>query len=418
MRERGASAAEVPATYTRREVLTTLPGSAVVGSALAALGAAALLSGCGDDDSNAGSLDVLEVAKDAVVTLDSFKEITKPTRYYSVSTLATLAAGSQLFASEGEVAAVFTPGETSSPLSTVSLMDMASGTTEVVLPQAVGHDEGFSIYEVRCSDSLLLWVESNYLTASWRVYSAKIASGALSIGDPVLLDEGDVQYDAPEIEVAGEQAYWIYQPAEDGEHTSEDSYLKTSSGAAAPAVVITSHGRFNGGLSVSDRVVTCMPRADASSGVYYALTAVNGGGIVAQQVLPRSFRPTTAIYVNNAFSFGIGASYDYGEGIANVGTYYPLGNGTWLRLIKQPLAPLGVCNGWLFCKSGSRTVFVDPGKRRYFTVNAPSDCADWGDYSVRMGATSSVVNYTTITKVSQGKKTASTQVRRITLSQI
>lgn len=94
--------------------------------------------------------------------------------------------------------------------------------------------------------------------------------------------------------------------------------------------MITSEGRFNGGLSVSGQVLTAMPRAKASSGVYYELTAIaaGSGSVVASQVMPHSFRPSNAIYMNNAFAFTIPASYDYGGGIANVGTYYPIAGNT------------------------------------------------------------------------------------------
>lgn len=164
--------------------------------------------------------------------------------------------------------------------------------------------------------------------------------------------------------------------------------------------MITSEGRFNGGLSVSGQVLTAMPRAKASSGVYYELTAIaaGSGSVVASQVMPHSFRPSNAIYMNNAFAFTIPASYDYGGGIANVGTYYPIAGNTWLRLARQSLTPPGICNGWLFAKSSSRTVFIDTQEQKYFVVNAPDGCTDYGDYSVCTGEVSRVYNYATVNK--------------------
>ena len=399
------------ATLTRRGFLAR--GAGLAAGAVVAGSALGVLSGCGSSSSDA-DVDVLAVAENAVTTLDAFTNIKKPSRYYTAETLAMLDAGCMLFSSDGKVAAVLSTGETADPLSTAGLLELSSGTYQTVLSKAEGEKDGFSIYAVRASSELLVWVESNYLTSDWRVYCATVDAGSLSIGSAVKLDEGDVQYDAPEIAVIGSTAFWIVQPAENGSKTSESSQLKAASGGSAASTVLTSNGRFNGGLSVSDQVLTAMPRADAS-GVYYQLTAIQSGtgAVIAKQVLPKSFKPSCAIYVNGSFSFAIGASYDYGDGIRNVGTYYPMGNGEWLRIAKTPVTPLGLCKGWLFCKSGSRTVFIDTTKRRYFTVDAPSDSASYGDYPIVVGSTSRVYNYATVSKVSGSKEKSKVVVRSI-----
>ena len=179
--------------------------------------------------------------------------------------------------------------------------------------------------------------------------------------------------------------------------------------------MLTSHGRFNGGLSASGQTLTAMPRADSSSGVYYQLTAIQTGtgSTIASQVLPRSFRPSNAVYMNGAFAFTIPAGDDYGGGIANVGTYYPISGGQWLRLAKQSLTPPGLCNGWMFAKSGSRTVFVDPAKQRYFVVGAPDGCEDYGDYSVGTGEVACLYNYATVTKTVRGAEKTGVVLRSI-----
>ena len=249
------------------------------------------------------------------------------------------------------------------------------------------------------SDTLLAWVESNFLTSEWKVYCASIGEGP-SIGQPVKLDEGDGDFDTPDIAVVGSTAYWIVQPSSTGSRTAEDSYLKGAAGGSMSANVLTSHGRFNGSLAVSGQILTAMPRANTSSGVYYELTAIQTGtgSVVANQILPRSFKPSNAIYMNNAFAFTIPAAYDYGGGIANVGTYYPIAGNQWLRLTKQSLTPPGICNGWFFAKSGSRTVFVDSKTQRYFVADAPDHSESYGDYSVRTGEVNTVFNYSTVHK--------------------
>ena len=129
--------------------------------------------------------------------------------------------------------------------------------------------------------------------------------------------------------------------------------------------------------------------------------------------MPRSFKPATAIYLDGQFAFSIAASYDYGGGIARVGTYYPIGNDQYLRLARQPVTAPGLCQGWLFCKSGSRTVFVDYKNRRYFTVDAPGGTESYGDYPVCVGKTDTVYNYATIAKSTTEGTTRTVTLRAI-----
>ena len=378
------------------------------------LGAPAVLTGCGGN-SDSGTPSTLDVSTNDVVTLDAFAEIEDTTGYFEIKDLAQYPKGTMLYASEDVTAAALLTGETASPLSTCSLVNLGTGAMTPALDRAVNHDMGYSIFAVRASKELLVWVESNYLTSDWMVYCATISDGRLT-GQPVKLDEGNVEFDTPEIAVIGTAAYWIVQPAEGGPRTTENSYLRVATGGSRSSDMITSEGRFNGGLSVSGQVLTAMPRAKASSGVYYELTAIaaGSGSVVASQVMPHSFRPSNAIYMNNAFAFTIPASYDYGGGIANVGTYYPIAGNTWLRLARQSLTPPGICNGWLFAKSSSRTVFIDTQEQKYFVVNAPDGCTVYGDYSVCTGEVSRVYNYATVNKYEGTERATQVVLRSIT----
>lgn len=396
---------------SRRDFLR-LGGGALACAAV--IGAPAVLTGC-SGNSNDDSLDILTVSTDDVVTLDAFAEIEDPTPYFEAKDLAVYPKGTMLFGSDDKTAAALCTGQTASPLSTCALVNLEDGAITPVLEQAVNHASGYSIFAARASQSLLVWVESNYLTSDWMVYCAPVAGNALA-GQPIKLDEGNAEYDTPEIAVIGSNAYWIVQPAENGPRTAEDSALKVAAGGAHSSNMLVSHGRFNGGLSVSGQILTAMPRADSSSGVYYELTAVaaGSGSVVATQIMPHSFRPSNAIYMNNAFAFTIPASYDYGGGIANVGTYYPIAGNLWLRLARQSLTPPGICNDWLFAKSSSRTVFIDAAEQHYFVVNAPDGCEDYGDYSVCTGEVSTVFNYSTVNKYQDSVKTTHVLLRSIT----
>lgn len=407
-----AQAASRP--ISRRDLFGALPKAATGAAALAAVGMALSATGCGKDSSDSNGPAVLEVATNSIVTLESYKEIKKPERYYEMTEVLELDEGTQLFASGSKIACATAPGSSAKSLTQVYLMGLSSERYVLALQDAQGKDEGFVIHEARCSDSLLVWVECNYLTDEWRVYSAPISEDDLSAGSATLLDEGSGDYDVPEIAVVDGQAYWIVQPAEGSPKKTEDSLLKTNGGVA-----YTSHGRFNGGLYTSGKSVVCMPRYDSKSSVYYQITAIQNGGVVATQVLPHGYRPSTFTYVNGSFSFGIGAGYDYGDGISNVGTYISVGDGTWLRLTRTPVTPAGKVNGWLFCKSSSRTVFVDTKKQRYFTINAPSGSEDYGDYSITTGEVDGkLFNYATTATIEKDKTKRKVELRSIKLVNI
>ena len=410
------------AGITRRQAVGRMLGA----GATLALGGGTLAGAAGcSRGSSSKSVDTLQVAEEAIVTLDGFTQINDPESIYTLADVATLKTGTQLFSAGRGVAAALLTGEKASPLSTVQLLNLEKGTSFGALDRAVSADAGYEIYAVQCSDSLLAWVESNYLTGDWKVYAAEIRttqtsrelrnddgiyytsiSNEYSIGEAVQLDAGDAGWDTPLVAVVGSNAYWIVQPAQDGDHSKEDSLLKVSAGRGAASTAYTSHGRFNGGMQASGDTLTVMPRADTSSGVYYQMTAISAGTgqVVAQQVLPRAFQPLNAVYLDGNFAFGIAAAYDYGGGIANLGTYYPIGDGTWLRLTRQPVTAPGLCQGWFFSKSGARTAFVDTARRRYFTINAPGDSADYGDYSVVLGQVDALYNYASITKGADGDK--------------
>lgn len=396
---------------TRREFLR-MGTTALVGAS--ALGLPAVLSGCGGGSGD-DEPDILTVSTNDVVTLDAFAEIEDAAEYFEAKSLAVYPKGTMLFGSDDKTAAALCTGQTASPLSTCALVNLEDGAMTPVLERAVNHDMGFSIFAVCASQSLLAWVESNYLTSDWMVYCAPIAGNQLS-GQPIKIDEGNSDYDTPELAVINSNAYWIVQPVEGGARTSEDSVLKVAAGGAHSSNVLVSHGRFNGGLSVSEQVLTAMPRASTSSSVHYELTAISAasGSVVATQVLPHSFKPSNAIYMNHAFAFTIPASYDYGGGIANVGTYYPLSGDSWLRLARQSITPPGLCQGWLFAKSSSRTVFINMQDQQYFVVNAPDGCTDYGDFSVCTGQVEHLYNYATVAKFEGSTKSEFVMLRSIT----
>ena len=102
-----------------------------------------------------------------------------------------------------------------------------------------------------------------------------------------------------------------------------------------------------------------------------------------------------------------------------MGTYLSLGDGSWLRLTRTPVTPAGRVSGWLFCKSSSRTVFVDAAKKRYFTINPPSGSESYGDYAVRTGELDDTLYlYSTVKDTGSKKSSRKVVLRSVKLKSI
>ena len=67
------------------------------------------------------------------------------------------------------------------------------------------------------------------------------------------------------------------------------------------------------------------PRA-RTSGTYYQLTHLDAatGEVTDACVLPSSMKPMECGWGKTGFSFAFDGIYNYGEGIANLGTYLPM----------------------------------------------------------------------------------------------
>ena len=303
---------------TRRHFLY---GAIGVG-ALAAVGggAVAVTSAMKQDDS--GELAVLKVPEDAVTPSDALTEVDASSALGLVSSF-ELPYGTLVWANDDNVAACLLPTEQSKPLTQVGLLFLGSGSHSVVVPQAVGQDEGFEIYDVRACSTGLVWTEADILDNVWRVYSASFDGE--TVGDPQLLDEGTSDWETPTIAATSGFAFWQVLPRADGPARAEASLFKRAAfGTNEASVVYESHGRMSTPpYALADSVVIT-PRTDTSS-IHHQLTRIDArtGDVMDVLVLPTSMKPLEAGYGNTGFMFSFDAIYNYGDGIANLGTYTP-----------------------------------------------------------------------------------------------
>ena len=372
------------------------------GATLALIGATAILSGCssGSDGSGDGEDGIdpeeLEVSEDQVVNSADFTEIPMGDCVVETASI-DLPMGSIAFMDCDDIVAVLFPGYTPNVLVQIGLLSLSSATLTTVVPYAVGRKEGFQLYDVRCNDKVIIWVETNAYTDDWRVYMAPVVSSA-EIGEPVLVDEGDVDFDPPMLAVCGQKAFWTVMPFEEGSASDSDSYLKSASMASrTPAIEYTSHGRMITNPEVSGNVITIVPRAETRT-ARYQMTALDAmtGKVLAAQRLPSSMRVNDAIYMDGEFVFGIEQTYNFGGGIARFGTYTNIGDDTYMRFSRTPMDTPARVGKYLVIKSTKSVCGVDTAQRSYFAIDTVPNCESYGDFLLSTGESEQIVTYTTV----------------------
>lgn len=377
-------------SLTRRQLIF---GAAGLGAA-AAIGVGATVLGGGESDSD---IETLTVAEEDVFQIEDCEE----TAYnYSLGLMAeyTFKHGTQVWASCDNWAAALVPTDTPSPISTVGILNLNSGYLATVLSGPASEGNGWDIYDVRCNDSGIVWTECNCLTNQWRIYQTTQTDG--TIGSPVLVEEGEEGWDVPFIAVAEKRAFWQVLPTATGPYNTQDSHLRSAAfGSSEVREDWTSHGRMSTPPYSTQDGIVITPRVD-TSGVYHCLTYLRAsdGKVLDTMTLPASMKPLEAGYVNGRFVFSFSAIYNYGGGIANLGTYCPASEGgqsgdTWFRFGRNPTAPPAWSGSSLIVKSTRSVSGVNLADRTMFVLPCPDDCDSFGEYLASTGTTDTIVTF-------------------------
>ena len=221
-----------------------LYGAAGVAALAAVGGGAAWAAGRSSDDD---ALKTLKVPESAVTAQTALEEMENYEDAVTLAGSAKLPFGTLVWCSDDAVAACLLPTETAKPLAEVGLLDLVSAECTTILEHAVGEAEGFEIYDVRANAAGVIWTEADILDSLWRVYAAPLSGTTL--GEPQLLDEGDVNWEMPTLAAADGYAFWQRLPQLDGNARVEttvggganrgvvqgSSVTVTNSGNAKPA---------------------------------------------------------------------------------------------------------------------------------------------------------------------------------------
>ena len=380
-------------TVSRRAFVA---GATAAGAAVAA-SAGLTLTGCGPGSRKGDAPTALTATANDVVTVkDTFTE-SEQEDHVLASNEYSHPMGTLFFASAADFAATLMPGETSRPLMSAGITSLTTGAYTELLHDAVSAGEGFSIFNVRASASLMVWTELNYLTGQWRLYCAPLRGADLGV--ETKLAEGDSDYDPALIAVSDATAIWVVQPSETGTKTTETTYVYSSASGGAATVICESHGRLATEPHVVNGTLVITPRVD-TSGVYYKMLACNPatGAEIASAVLPSSQRPLDVVWTGNAFAWSIEAAYESGGSIGNYGVYLQQGN-RFLRLGGIPQDGPVVVGANLVCKIGAQLTVLDTARQQYFTIKLPSGCADYGDCFATDGAGTRLACYTTVSEL-------------------
>lgn len=385
---------------SRRNLL--IGAGAVAGAA--ALGGGAMYAVGQMSGSDEVKIDTITVSTDDVESLSNYEQATY-TDHMKVSGRFKLDYGTLVWADNDEVAACLVPTESASPLNTVSVLFLSSGKNYTVLKAAQGASDGYEIVDVRCSESGMIWTESNAYQQSWRVYTAKLNGTELSSITQV--DQGDSNWLMPSLAAIDQTAFWQVSPSTSGEAASERSALKAARfGSSDVSVPCSSKKAFATRVSACSDGVVVTPRAE-STGTYYTLTKIKASDLSTADTmtLPSSMTPNFASWGKSGFNFGFSSIYSYGGGIANLGTYTPRSTATaydynnkkWFRFGRTPYAAPCWTGEWFFVKSTTALCGVNFANKCYFSIDTPSGCDDYGEHLVSTGNCSSVVGLSQIT---------------------
>lgn len=378
---------------TRRHFLmgaAGLAGIGVVGASIAAL----------SNRQQTAPIGTLTVSASQVETIESYTQV-NPEDMVSQQGEYTLPFGSLIWACDDTYAACLIPTETSSPLVTGALLNLSTGKISTILPSAQGQKDGFEVFDIRASKQGVIWVEQNIFANQWRVYVASHANG--NLGEVYLVDEGAQDTETPSLAAVGDSALWQVMPTADVVSTTKKTTTTIkragfSNGAAT--AIYSSPTRSACGLYAGTTSVVAAPHHPDSSRYYQVVSLdVRDGSVLDSITLPSGMKPTEVASGPFGLSFCFESIYNFGGGIANLGTYCPAGaserydTASWFRFSRTPFAaPAWLGSSLLAVKSTTALCIINPALKSYTLLDAPSGSLSWGDYLATSGERNTLVS--------------------------
>ena len=377
-----------------------LYGAVGVGVAAAAIGGGAYAISRSNDS---GDVEYLEVPEEAVTTQETLTAVEDYTERLSQIGEYDLPYGTLVWANSDEVAACLLPTELGSPLTQIGVLLLGSGLMETVLEDAVGTDEHFEVYDVRATENGMVWTEANILAGTWRIYTAKL--NGVDMGEPVLADEGGSDYDTPTLTAVDDYAFWQVLPKLPNDAGLTSRVMRCTFGSAKSDLFFESPRRMACAPYATKGALAICPRLDMGT-VYYQLTCLDAKTAKVRDTctLPSSMVPNDIGYGDNGFAFTFDSIYNYGGGIANLGTYTPLkavtdGNysaASWFSFARTPLTAPAWANGKFIVKSTRPVCAIDLKAGEYAVIDVEDGTETYGEFLASSGVHKTFVTYSNI----------------------
>lgn len=305
-------------------------------------------------------------------------------------------------------AAVLERADEQLTLSYAGILDTHTGTYRRLITKPQRAEKGklsFSLYEVRCSDSWLAWLELNYETYDWVLFAAPLSENSLKEG-VVQLVEGTKDTLPPEFLVFENKVLWQEMPHPNYDKSKENSKaFLWEEGAQVGKQIASSRGHFACSPQVSDGVLTLCPRELIEESNYYVIKAFDLRQDLKELqrlVMPKNVRPTTALYADGKFGITVEASYNYGGLLGHLGSFYGTGEDKFFALLREPYAPITYINKRLVIKNRTSLLVFDLSDHSYFRLAATNNSLDWGDFCVQPGVASKLISYATVKSETTG----------------
>lgn len=341
-----------------------------------------------------------------IPVITSFMDVMDDVDYQPAATY-TLPVGCVPYVSCDNWAAVVQANTDGRTFTRLGCLNFSTAEYTILLEQGLG-GRGWAVSEARITDEIVVWLEEENATLNWALYAARFAGEALSSGTEglVKLAEGDSDWLLPQFDAAGSQVVWQVMPDPSGPCSTQHShaYIWTL-GAAGGDELWDSPGRFSCAPSISDKVITLVPRVNADEGVYYGITAMSLSGqhsVLDQLVMPVSVKPFFATYIGSNFAFSVEADYGYGGRLGSMGYCIGPSEGPFHYVLREPSAQICNVNGLYLVKSRTSYFVIDIERMTYARISAASGCTDYGDFPATQGTTDYFVTYATMKDATSG----------------
>ena len=282
------------------------------------------------------------------------------------------------------------------PLQRFSLLDLKTGSFTTLLDQAVGHDAGYDIVDVRVSDSIAVWLETDMTSGAWRVFAADLPGSTL--GSPLEVAFGGAGTLLPSIGVSGNDVLWLVAPDPEAAVPAPEAvlYALLMGSDGEPRTLFTSASTVSNPLTVAGRAATVVERARVGGVRQSTVRAfdIDTDKEVASLAVPAPINPSDATYLNGRFTFSVPARYDGVGPLGDVGTYLQIGSTEFIRITRQPMDTPAFVSGRFVSKVGRGIVVVEGESKTHVELPSVDKLPDYGEYLASNGIASSVVTFT------------------------